>query len=68
MILDLKLSGALDGFEIARRLRELPSPPRIVAVTGRPREGTPEEAVFDAYLMKPCPPGRLVDTVLTELA
>ena len=57
-VLDLSL-----GFEIARKLRALRPEPRLVAVTGRAVDGSPDEALFDAYLMKPCLPSELLRVI-----
>ena len=55
-ILDIAMPG-LDGFELARRLREeMTSPLRLVALTGFGDESNKSEAVqagFDAYFRKP---------------
>ncbi len=57
VLLDIGLP-AMDGYEVARRLRELPSrrPLRLVAVTGYGGEGDRQRgaaAGFDAHLVKP---------------
>jgi CheY-like chemotaxis protein len=61
-LVDIGLPG-IDGFEVARRLRELPGPPSyLVALTGysdpddRRRAG---EAGFDAHVVKPVDPDEL---------
>src|SRR5437762_9343314 len=55
-ILDIAMP-ALDGFGLARRLRnEMDSPPRLVALTGFGDESNRAEAAqagFDAYFRKP---------------
>jgi CheY-like chemotaxis protein len=63
--LDLNMPG-MDGFELARRLRELPSGQqiRLVAVTGMGREADvmrTRAAGFDAHLTKPADPERLLE-------
>ena len=57
VLLDLGLPG-LNGFEVARRLRELPSlaNTRLIAMTGYGRDDdklATREAGFDAHLVKP---------------
>jgi CheY-like chemotaxis protein len=61
-LVDIGLPG-IDGYEVARRLRELPGPPSyLVALTGysdpddRRRAG---EAGFDAHVVKPVDPDEL---------
>ena len=63
--LDLNMPG-MDGFELARRLRDLPSGQqiRLVAVTGMGREADvmrTRAAGFDAHLTKPADPERLLE-------
>ena len=57
-ILDLSL-----GFGIVRDLVALRPAPRLVAVTGRSPDGTGDEAVFAAYLVKPCLPNNLLRSI-----
>lgn len=64
VLLDIQLSGDLDGYEVARRLRRGPTGATacLVAVTGH---GTQEdrrrasEAGFDILLLKPVDPAEL---------
>jgi len=63
--LDLNMPG-MDGFELARRLRDLPSGQqiRLIAVTGMGREADvmrTRAAGFDAHLTKPADPERLLE-------
>jgi CheY-like chemotaxis protein len=64
ILLDLGLPG-LDGYEVARRVRALPGGQRylIVAITGygedRDRQRS-TEAGFDAHLVKPVDPSRVL--------
>jgi CheY-like chemotaxis protein len=56
----------MDGFELARRMRDLPSGQqiRLVAVTGMGREADlmrTRAAGFDAHLTKPADPERLLE-------
>jgi CheY-like chemotaxis protein len=61
----------LDGFEVARRLREKgPAKPLLVAVTARCGDGDRErtlEAGFDRHLHKPAEPAAVVQ-ILEEVA
>jgi len=69
VFLDLTLAGLLDGYDVARRLRNAPVSARLrlVAVTG---SGRPEdrqrarEAGFDLFLTKPVDPALLRDLAL----
>jgi signal transduction histidine kinase/ActR/RegA family two-component response regulator len=63
--LDLNMPG-MDGFELARRLRDLPSGQqiRLIAVTGMGREADvmrTRAAGFDAHLTKPADPEKLLE-------
>ena len=59
VFLDIELSG-MNGYEVARRLREQPvtNAMRLVALSGYGGDGESDrsrEAGFDAHLVKPCP-------------
>ena len=62
VLLDIGLPG-VDGYEVARRLRESPNPPRLlVALTGYGNEEDrrrTREAGFDLHLTKPVAPQEL---------
>ena len=65
VLLDIGLPG-MDGFEVARRLREREGPDRalLVALTGYGREEDlrrSREAGFDHHLVKPVDPQSLID-------
>jgi two-component system response regulator ResD len=65
VVLDIMLPG-LDGLEVMRRLREQPSPARVILLTARGREA--ERIVglrrgADDYVVKPFSPGELVARV-----
>jgi CheY-like chemotaxis protein len=67
VVMDLSLPG-LDGFEVARRLRQDPRTAAVplIALTGHSDPETTERvrAVgFDAYLLKPCLPEHLLAEV-----
>ncbi|MBI2891928.1 MAG: response regulator [Deltaproteobacteria bacterium] len=54
-LLDIGLPG-MDGYEVARRLRELDDDVRVIAVTGFSRDGDRARSLaagFDAHLVKP---------------
>jgi two-component system CheB/CheR fusion protein len=60
----------MDGYELARRLRELPAMQEVVlvAVTGYAREEDKrraDEARFNLYLVKPVEPERLEKLLAT---
>jgi CheY-like chemotaxis protein len=59
-----------DGFELAQRLHaRRPRRPRLLAVTRYLPEGTSTEIVlFDAYLITPCLPEKLIAVVTDLLA
>jgi len=62
-LVDIGLPG-MDGYEVARRIREAlgDARPRLVAVTGYGQQGDRQralEAGFDAHLVKPAPPAQL---------
>ncbi len=64
VLLDMKMPG-MDGYELARRLRELRTPKRpiLVAVTGCSSEEDREKSAaagIDLHLVKPVDPGILV--------
>ncbi|HVL13232.1 MAG TPA: response regulator [Gemmata sp.] len=64
-LVDLGMPG-VDGFQLARRLKDLPAAPLLVAVTGRTSDADRERAGragFAAYLVKPVPPAELLDLV-----
>ena len=69
VVIDVDPPG-LDGFELAQRLHaQGRRRPRLLAVTGHSPEDTSTETVlFDAYLIKPCPPEKLIAVVTDLLA
>jgi CheY-like chemotaxis protein len=64
LLIDIGLPG-MNGFELARRLRQMPrlSSATLIALTGREQPGTQEQALFDQYWTKPFDPKRLIDEV-----
>ncbi len=72
VLLDLGLPG-MNGYEIARRLREMPrlAKTRLVAMTGYGREDdkrATREAGFDAHLVKPVEIDVLLETIERQAA
>jgi two-component system, sensor histidine kinase len=61
-LVDIGLPG-FDGYEVARRMRRLPAPPRVmIALTGYSEaedRQRAKEAGFDAHLVKPVDPDQL---------
>lgn len=70
VVLDIGMAG-LNGIEAARRIAELPTPPRIVALTGRTDDDS-VAAMFSAgasgYVRKDCAVENLVEAVRTVMA
>jgi two-component system response regulator ResD len=65
VVLDIMLPG-LDGLEVMRRLREQPSPARVILLTARGREADRIVGLrrgADDYVVKPFSPGELVARV-----
>ena len=61
VLLDIGLPG-MDGYEVARRMREDLGSVVLIAVTGRSQESDRDrarEAGFDHHIVKPIEPGRL---------
>jgi CheY-like chemotaxis protein len=69
VVVDVDLPG-MDGFELAQRLHaQGRRRPRLLAVTGHPPEDSSTETVlFDAYLITPCLPEKLIAVVTDLLA
>ena len=64
LLIDIGLPG-MNGFELARRLRQMPQlrSATLIALTGREQPGTQEQSLFDQYWTKPFDPKRLIDEV-----
>ena len=64
-VLDIGLP-VMDGYELARRIHELPGPPRLIAMTGyglaMDRERS-REAGFSAHIVKPVSVDELLDEI-----
>jgi PAS domain S-box-containing protein len=71
VLLDIGMPG-IDGYEVARRLRAICSPPpQIIAITGWGQEADRErsrEAGFDVHLVKPIDPRELLQAMDAEPA
>ncbi len=72
VFLDIGLPG-LDGYEVARRVRERPGGQgiRLYAITGYGQEDDKKRALasgFDAHLVKPVPPAELLQLIEAETA
>jgi DNA-binding response OmpR family regulator len=65
VVLDLGRDGT--GLAQAVEIRCRPDAPRLTAFRDRLPEQDPRELLFDAYLMKPCPPEHLVLAVKAVL-
>src|SRR5512138_2137080 len=63
-LIDIGLPG-MNGFELARRLRELPqlNGATLIALTGREQPSEQERALFDQFWTKPFDPRRLIEEV-----
>jgi CheY-like chemotaxis protein len=64
LLIDIGLPG-MDGYELARRLRQLPQlrGSTLIALTGRDGQPGCEQALFDHFWTKPFDPKRLIDEV-----
>ncbi|GAA2886447.1 response regulator transcription factor [Streptosporangium fragile] len=62
VLMDLQLGDGLDGVEVTRRVRELPSPPQVLVLTTYETDADILRAVdagATGYLLKACPPEEL---------
>ena len=64
MLIDIGLPG-MNGYELARRLRQMPQlgGVTLIALTGREHPTAQEQALFDQYWTKPFDPRRLIEEV-----
>jgi CheY-like chemotaxis protein len=64
MLIDIGLPG-MNGYELARRLRQLPqlNGATLIALTGREGPTAQEQALFDQFWTKPFDPRRLIAEV-----
>ena len=66
VLMDLQFPGELQGAEATRRIRALPSPPRVLVLTNYDTDADilgAIEAGASGYLLKDAPPGELVAAV-----
>jgi CheY-like chemotaxis protein len=63
-LIDIGLPG-MNGYELARKLRQLPqlNGATLVALTGREGPSPQEQALFDQFWTKPFDPRRLIEEV-----
>jgi CheY-like chemotaxis protein len=68
LLIDIGLPG-MNGFELARRLRQLPQMKgaTLIALTGREQPSADEQALFDQFWTKPFDPRRLIEEVKVVL-
>ncbi|HKQ13498.1 MAG TPA: response regulator [Steroidobacteraceae bacterium] len=64
LLIDIGLPG-MNGYELARRVRQLPhlNGATLIALTGREQPGAQERALFDQFWTKPFDPRRLIEEV-----
>jgi len=64
LLIDIGLPG-MNGYELARRLRQLPQldGTTLIALTGREQPSAQERALFDQFWTKPFEPRRLIEEV-----
>jgi CheY-like chemotaxis protein len=64
LLIDIGLPG-MNGYELARRLRQLPqfTGTTLIALTGREQPDAQERALFDQFWTKPFDPRRLIEEV-----
>ncbi|WP_433424221.1 response regulator [Microtetraspora malaysiensis] len=66
VLMDLQLGDGVDGVEVTRRIRELPSPPRVLVLTTYESDADIMRAVdagATGYLLKACPPEELFQAI-----
>ena len=69
LLIDIGLPG-MNGYELARHLRQLPqlNGATLIALTGREQPGAQEGALFDQFWTKPFDPRRLIEEVKTVIS
>ncbi len=68
VVCDVALPGP-DGYTLARRLRQGPGPPALLALTALTAEGAAAQAAgFDCHLLKTVAPGELLRALAAALA
>ncbi|MFW5418851.1 response regulator transcription factor [Nocardiopsis sp. CNT-189] len=66
VLMDLRLTGDMDGVQTTRRVRALPDPPRVLVLTTYESDTDIIRAIdagASGYLLKDSPPERLFDAV-----
>jgi CheY-like chemotaxis protein len=68
-LIDIGLPG-MNGYELARQLRQLPqlNAATLIALTGREQPGAQERALFDQFWTKPFDPRRLIEEVKSVIS
>ena len=69
LLIDIGLPG-MNGYELARQLRQNPklTGVTLIALTGREGPSAPEQALFDQFWTKPFDPRRLIEEVKSVLS
>lgn len=69
LLIDIGLPG-MSGYELAKRLRQLPHlrGSTLIALTGREGQFGEEQAIFDQFWTKPFDPKRLLDEVKSVIS
>ena len=69
LLIDIGLPG-MNGYELARRLRQLPhlKAATLIALTGREPPAAQERTLFDQFWTKPFEPRRLIEEVKTVIS
>lgn len=69
LLIDIGLPG-MSGYELAKRLRQLPQlrGSTLIALTGREGQFGEEQAIFDQFWTKPFDPKRLLDEVKSVIS
>lgn len=69
LLIDIGLPG-MNGYELARRLRQMPqlSGSTLIALTGREQPDAQERALFDQFWTKPFDPRRLIEEVKSVIS
>lgn len=67
VVMDLFMPN-MDGFEATRRIRAQNAATRVIAYTARPTPPDPDEGLFDAVCLKPCPLNELLALIDQAIA
>lgn len=65
ILMDLRIPTLADGLARIRSIKAVEHAPKLIVLSGAVQclRGTPEEALVDAILEKPCPTGKLLRTI-----